>query len=433
MNRKMKDSELVWIGEIPESWSVSKFKQILLRNDGGVWGEEPDGIDDKIVLRSTEQMVDGTLCIVDPAVRKISMKEFEGSVLKEGDILLTKSSGSISHIGKSSYITKEVEDMQCCYSNFMQRIRVSSECPKFYYYVMNNILVKEQFNYLSTTTTGLNNINSKMINNLFIVIPPKVEQERIVNYLDEKIDLIDESIFKLRSTINEYSNYKQCLITEVVTKGLNKCINMKNSNIEWIGEIPEHWKTMKIKWIMRNKSVKNHPDERVLSLYRDFGVVPKDSRDDNYNVTSENTETYKLVDVNDFVINKMKAWQGSMAISNYRGIVSPAYYVCEIYNKEIFGKYLHYLLRNQLYIPEFRRLSTGMRIGQWDLNINDFMNIEIIIPSIKEQQEIVEYLDKKCVEIDKLIDKKEQLILELENYKKSLIYECVTGKKEIEI
>ena len=138
-----------------------------------------------------------------------------------------------------------------------------------------------------------------------------------------------------------------------------------------------------------------------------------------------------MVEKNNFFINKMKAWQGSMAISDYRGIVSPAYYVCEIYNEKVYGKYIHYLLRNQLYIPEFRRLSTGMRIGQWDLNINDFMNIEVIIPTLEEQKNIVEYLEKKCTDIDRIIEKKEELIIELEVYKKSLIYECVTGKKEI--
>lgn len=127
----------------------------------------------------------------------------------------------------------------------------------------------------------------------------------------------------------------------------------------------------------------------------------------------------------------MKAWQGSMAISNYRGIISPAYHICTVDKTNINLMYLHYLLRNKSYLPEYTRLSTGMRVGQWDLGFDDFKNIPFIIPSMNEQQEIVSYLDSKCAEIDKLIEKKEQLISEFETYKKSLIYEYVTGKKEV--
>ena len=124
-------------------------------------------------------------------------------------------------------------------------------------------------------------------------------------------------------------------------------------------------------------------------------------------------------------------WQGSMAVSEYEGIVSPAYHVCEITNKNINKKYFHHLLRNHLYLPEYARLSTGMRIGQWDLGFDDFKNIPFIIPSLEEQEEIVEYIENGLSQYDTLISKKEQIVSELESYKKSLIYEYVTGKKEV--
>lgn len=206
---------------------------------------------------------------------------------------------------------------------------------------------------------------------------------------------------------------------------------MKDSGIEWIGEIPEDWEVCKLKPFLQWKSVKGFGNETVLSLYRDFGILPKESRDDNHNVTSLDTDSYKLVEIGDFVINKMKAWQGSMAISNYRGIVSPAYHVCSIKNSKIYKPYFHYLMRNKSYLPEYERLSSGLRIGQWDLSFEDFCQIKFIIPSLPEQQQISDFLDKKCSEIDKLITKKEQLVVELETYKKSLIYEVVTGKREV--
>lgn len=199
----------------------------------------------------------------------------------------------------------------------------------------------------------------------------------------------------------------------------------KDSGIEWIGKIPETWEVLQIRRFMRNRSERNQPDAMVLSLYRDLGIVPKASRDDNHNVTSEDTASYKVVSRGNFVINKMKAWQGSMAVSDYDGIVSPAYYVCT-FTRDVYKKYIHYLLRDASYKPEYMRLSTGMRIGQWDLNIDDFLKIKAILPPLSEQQRIADYLDEKCGEIDSLIGLQEQMVEKLKAYKQSVISEVVT-------
>ncbi len=199
----------------------------------------------------------------------------------------------------------------------------------------------------------------------------------------------------------------------------------KDSGIEWIGQIPEEWEVLQIRRIMRNRSERNQPNAMVLSLYRDLGIVPKESRDDNHNVTSDDTTNYKIVSIGNFVINKMKAWQGSMAVSEYDGIVSPAYYVCT-FTRDVCKRYIHYLLRDSSYKPEYLRLSTGMRVGQWDLNIEDFLRIKTILPTVSEQQLIADYLDKKCGEIDSLIGLQEQMIEKLKAYKQSVITEAVT-------
>lgn len=203
-------------------------------------------------------------------------------------------------------------------------------------------------------------------------------------------------------------------------------VEMKDSGIAWIGEIPKHWEVEKIKRLLRNKSIKNKANEQVLSLYRDYGIVPKNSRDDNHNVTSEDTSTYKFVEDGDFVVNKMKAWQGSMAVSSFRGIISPAYHVFSFLNTEIDKMYIHYLLRDESYKPEYMRLSTGLRVGQWDLSVDDFLNILFVCPPKEEQSRIANFLDKKCAEIDELIALQDQMIAQLTTYKQAVITETVT-------
>ena len=210
---------------------------------------------------------------------------------------------------------------------------------------------------------------------------------------------------------------------------------MKDSGIEWIGEIPEGWEVSQLKYATRWKSEKGCPDAPVLSLYRDFGVVPKDSRNDNHNVTSLDTSNYKVVDIGDLVINKMKAWQGSMAVSDYRGIVSPAYHVCSITSNKVNKRYLHHLLRNPAYLPEYARLSTGMRIGQWDLGFDDFKNIPFLIPPLDEQAKIADYLDNGCASLDVILDKTRSSIEEYKKLKQEVIKQAVTkgvrGEREM--
>lgn len=200
---------------------------------------------------------------------------------------------------------------------------------------------------------------------------------------------------------------------------------MKDSGMPWIGKIPKDWKTDKFKYHLKRSEPRNPGNQVVLSLYRDYGIIPKDSRDDNHNVTSEDTSNYKYVQIGDFVVNKMKAWQGSVAVSNYEGIVSPAYYVYKFSDHQIYKKYLHYLLR-ACYKDEFMRLSGGLRVGQWDLSADGLGNTYILIPPYDEQVKIADYLDSKKERIDSIREGVEAEIEALKQYKQSVITEAVT-------
>lgn len=199
----------------------------------------------------------------------------------------------------------------------------------------------------------------------------------------------------------------------------------KDSGVEWIGAIPKEWNVSKIGYHLKWFSKKNETDKEVLSVYRELGVVKKNERDDNHNKTPLDLTQYKYVRPGDLVINKMKAWQGSVGVSNFEGIVSPAYFVYEFTSKIINKKYLHHLLRG-CYKDEMMRLSGGIRVGQWDLSSYEFERMPIIVPPLPEQQRIADFLDTKCGILDRTIDAVSRQIEDLEKYKKALITKTVT-------
>lgn len=205
-----------------------------------------------------------------------------------------------------------------------------------------------------------------------------------------------------------------------------KHISVKPSSVEWLGDIPSTWSLESIRAVTQLKSEKNQPDLQVLSVYREYGVIPKDSRDDNHNATSLDTSGYKVVNEGDLVVNKMKAWQGSMGVSEHHGIVSPAYITCRVDASRVYPKFLHYLLRSRPYIGVYNSLSYGVRVGQWDMHYEDFKRIPLPLPEASEQQRIANFLDHKTTEIYQAIAKKKRLIELLKEQKAILINQAVT-------
>ncbi len=199
---------------------------------------------------------------------------------------------------------------------------------------------------------------------------------------------------------------------------------LMDSGAKWIGKVPSSWSVDKLKYHLKRNEPRNPGDMAVLSLYRELGVIPKDSRDDNHNVTSEDTSKYKYVRPGDFVINKMKAWQGSVAVSDYEGIVSPAYFVYNFTDGRFVKRYFHYLLRS-CYKDEFMRLSGGIRVGQWDLPSDALDNVLVLIPPYEEQESIASFLDRKCEEIEATIDDLHSTVEVIEQYKRSIVIETV--------
>lgn len=188
---------------------------------------------------------------------------------------------------------------------------------------------------------------------------------------------------------------------------------------------PSGWSIRSIRGITQKKKEIGYPDEELLSVYRDYGVIIKSSRDDNHNQASSDLSKYQLVRPGELVINKMKAWQGSLGVSLHRGIISPAYIVCRIIDKKIDSKYLNYYLRSKHNIATYNALSYGVRVGQWDMHYEDYKNIYILLPPEDVQREIVSYLDDKLQKIDLFIKNKEHYIQKLHERKQSSINKII--------
>ncbi|MFH1494746.1 MAG: restriction endonuclease subunit S [Pseudomonadota bacterium] len=200
----------------------------------------------------------------------------------------------------------------------------------------------------------------------------------------------------------------------------------RDSGVVWLGDVPSHWEVQPLRSVTKLKADRNRPELPVLSVYREYGVILKDSRDDNHNATSLDTSAYKSVKPGDLVVNKMKAWQGSMGVSPHEGIVSPAYITCATNADRVRPAYLHYLLRSAPLIGVYNALSYGVRVGQWDMHYEDFKQIQISLPPLAEQDRVVSFLDQKTAELDAAIAKKERLIELLQEQKSILINQAVT-------
>ncbi len=201
--------------------------------------------------------------------------------------------------------------------------------------------------------------------------------------------------------------------------------NYKPSGVEWLGEVPEHWGLKPLWTLFRRLKRVGHETEQLLSVYRDHGVVTKASRDDNFNSPSEDLSTYQLVMPGDLVINKMKAWQGSVAISPERGIVSPAYFVYETLHYEN-SVFLHLLMRSVRYIVGYFTLSKGIRVNQWDLEPGYHSRIPLLLPPIYEQEQIVNFLVPETAKIDALVAEQQRLIELLKEKRQAVISHAVT-------
>ena len=263
---------------------------------------------------------------------------------------------------------------------------------------------------------------------LSMVVPPVKKQQQIADYLDSKCFEIDLLHADIEKQIDVLEQYKKSVIAEAVTKGLDPNVEMKDSGIEWIGKIPKHWKVRKGKYCLKYLQKPVREDDDIITCFRDGEVtLRKNRREEGFTISLKEIG-YQGIDVGDLIVHGMDGFAGSIGISDSRGKASP---ILNVLGTENNKRYIMYYLRNMAYNGVFLALATGIRVRTCDTNWGKLRKLPYILPSIEEQNAIVNYIDNKFNAVNLIIVEKQNQLETLEAYKKSLIYEYVTGKKEI--
>ena len=423
-----KDSGVEWLGEVPKHWKVKRLKDtiaIALSYGANESATDSNPLHPRYI-RITDFSDNETL--KEETFKSLPPELANNYLLKDGDILLARSGATA---GKTFHF--KGYKGKACYAGYLikARFKVSVLLPSFFSLYTKSFVYNDWRNSIVIKST-IENISAERYGFfLFIPTPPLLEQAAIATYLDTKTAQIDRQIDLLSQKVTQYGKLKQSLINETVIRGLDKTVPMKDSGVEWIGEVPESWEVTAVTNITDTVSHKNHPKEELLSVYRDYGVIIKSSRDDNHNKAGADLSSYKLVEPGYLVINKMKAWQGSLGVSEFKGIVSPAYITCKTNWRIVDRGYLHHLLRCRIFINEYNRLSFGVRVDQWDMRYDDFKYVPVLLPPLPEQIAIANYLNTKTAQIDRIVTTINSQIEKLKELRKVLINDVVTGKIKV--
>ena len=426
--REMKDSGIAWIGAMPWVWKMNTIAQIFLQvkcKNTGLQEKNLLSLSYGKVKRKSIDTVEGLL-----------PESFDGyNIIEKDDIVLRLTDLQNDHTSLRVGLAEERGIITSAYLTIRNR---SNFCPKYLYYYLHSFDIAKGFYGMGAgVRQGLNWDGVKWLK---ILAPSVPEQERIAAFLDAECAEIDAVLEKTRASIEEYKKLKQAVITQAVTKGIRGDRPMKDSGIEWIGEIANEFAVYKFKYLLKTPMQYGANEagitfDKTLPRYIRITDITSDGRlkqDNRLCIEDTVAKPYILQD-------------GDLLFARSGGTVGKSFLYKQSYGNAAFAGYLIRAVVNRtIAVPEYVYYYTNSSIyDTWknsifiqstiqNIGADRYSNMPIIVPNnIEEQRSIVEYLNERCVGIDALIRKKQQYLTEIENYKKSLIYEYVTGKKEV--
>lgn len=407
--REMKDSGIEWIADIPEHWSVSKI--------GGLYSLRVTKVSDRDYppLSVTNK---GILPQLETAAK--TNAHDDRKLVCKGDFAINSRSDRRGSCGISSYtgsvslintILRPMTEMHPQYYDWLfHTIQFGDEFYKWGHGIVDDLW-----------TTGWQDMKK-----ISIPTPPITEQAVIADFLDEQCAEIDTLVTDIQSQIEALEEYKRSVITEVVTKGLDPDVEMRDSGVQWIGMMPTHWDCQRGKYLLRYVQKPVRDDDGVITCFRDGEVTLRSNRREEGFTMADKEIGYQGIDVGDLIVHGMDGFAGSIGISDSRGKASP---VLNVLDTEQNKRYIMYYLRSMAYNDVFVALATGIRVRSCDLRWNKLAELLYPMPPVEEQQAIVEHIDSVLERTNAIIADKKQQIETIEEYKKSLIFEYVTGKK----
>ena len=423
-----KDSGVEWLGEVPEHWDVRAIKHIVSIPITDGPHETPNFPDEGIPFVSAEAVSTGVIDFskIRGFISESDHFRYSQKYLPQfGDIYMVKS-------GATTGITAIVEvDREFNIWSPLAAIRCGKRAiPRFILNFMRSKNFQEAVT-LNWSFGTQQNIGMGVIENLAVTLPPIPEQQTIAAFLDCETAKIDALITEQQRLIELLKEKRQSVISHAVTKGLNPNAPMKDSGVEWLGDVPEHWELKATKRLFRLvvEPAPDDNDHELLSIYTAIGVRPRKELEEKGNKATT-TNGYWMVKKGDLIVNKLLAWMGAIGISNYDGVTSPAYDILR-QRLPLEPRYYDFLFRCGVCFSEFRRYSRGIMDMRLRLYFDELGQLYMPYPSKVEQNEIVSFLESELDKFDPLIAETQLAISLLQERRTALISATVTGKIDV--
>jgi len=397
-----RDSGIKWIGKIPEHWDTVKLKRLTQF----LYGDS----------LSNENRIEGEV----PVYGSNGITGYHNKAISNAPCIVIGRKGSFGKINYSEVLCFPIDT-----TYFIDNTATNNDI-RWLYFALQTLNLDS-----ISKDSAVPGLSREDAYDRITLSPPPCEQQSIADYLDKKTALIDSLVEKKKRQIELLKEQRQAVINQAVTKGLDPTVEMKDSGIEWLGEIPKHWEMIKVKYLFNliTQQAPINNDFELLSLYTDIGVKPRKELEARGNKAST-TDEYWMVKKGDIIVNKLLAWMGAIGHSDYDGVTSPAY---DILRKktDLNSKFYHYLFRCGLYLTEFKRRSRGIMDMRLRLYFDELGQILVVYPPSSEQDKIVEYINRLNTDTDLTILKAEKQIDLLQEYRTALISEAVTGKIDV--
>ena len=425
----MKPSGIEWIGDIPDDWEVRKITTLLDNIGSGTTPpNNTDFYENGIIpWLNTGDLTDNYVDLIENKITEYALNQYSALKIFPKDSVVIAMYGAT--IGKLGILRESASTNQAC---------CVMQCNDNLYFKFLFYSLYGYREYILTLSygSGQPNISQKIIKDLRLPTPPLKTQQKIADYLDEKCGEIDATIAKQKEIIEKLKAYKQLLISETVTKGLDKSAPLKPSGIDYLGDIPSHWEIKKLKFVanFNQNTLPEDTDGQFELKYIDIGNVSSVDgikEIQYFNFSNAPSRARRIVKYGDIIVSTVRTYLRAITSikEDYDNCICSTGFAVITPKDNFWQDFVVYAIENESFIAQIIANSQG--ISYPAINVSQLENLKLAFPSVKKKKEIVDFLKTKLLEIDSIINKKQNIMQKLDTYKKSLIFEYVTGKKYV--